>query len=254
MWQPTHPRHAQRTSLRRMGLFACLMTVLLLGFLIGRGSRGEETPSQIYLNNAGPTEPTPTAATAGRLGRRAPLARVARPSATPVTTTRQPTPRTTRAARDPLDEYADGDSHYILNGEGGPDTSAVSTPLTAMEKAIIRLTNAERRRHGCAPLRVDRRLVASARSHSEEMAKSGTFSHNSPDGASPWERMEAAGYRDGGAENIGRGYASATETVRSWMATSSHRGNILNCKLTATGVGTMEGPGGPWWTQDFGYS
>ena len=48
-------------------------------------------------------------------------------------------------------------------------------------------------------------------------------------------------------------YASAAETVRSWMATPSHRGNILNCKLTATGVGTMEGPGGPWWTQDFGY-
>ncbi|ACZ84123.1 CAP domain-containing protein [Streptosporangium roseum] len=255
MWQPLHPRHTQRTSLRRMGLFACLMTVLLLGFLIGRGSRDEETPSQIYLNNAGPAKPTPTATTAGgRDGHRAPLSRVVRPSATPVTTLPQPTPRATRAPHDSIDDFGDDDSRYVLNGEGGEDSPAVSTPLTPMERGIIRLTNIERGRHGCAPLRVDRRLVKSARAHSEEMAKNGTFSHNSPGGESPWDRMEAAGYRDGGAENIGRGYATAAETVRSWMATPSHRGNILNCKLTATGVGTMEGPGGPWWTQDFGYS
>ena len=63
-----------------------------------------------------------------------------------------------------------------------------------------------------------------------------------------------AGYGDGGAENIGRGYTSADEAVRSWMATSGHRHNILNCKLTATGVGAVDGPIGPWWTQDFGYS
>ncbi|WP_433251519.1 CAP domain-containing protein [Streptosporangium sp. CA-135522] len=224
------------------------MTVLLLGFVIGRGSRGEEAPDQIYLNNAAPAKPTPTA-------QRAPLGRVVRPAATPMVTRRQPTPHTTRSPRDPVDDFTDdGESRYVLSGEEGANVPTASTPLSPMEKAIIRLTNIERRRYGCAPLRVDRRLIKSARAHSEEMAGSGTFSHNSPDGTSPWARMEAAGYRDGGAENISRGYASATETVRSWMATSSHRGNILNCKLTATGVGTMEGPGGPWWTQDFGYS
>ncbi|MFJ2030385.1 CAP domain-containing protein [Streptosporangium sp. NPDC087985] len=233
-----------------MGLFACMMTVLLLGFLIGRESRGEETPDQIYLNNAGPVKPTPT-------GQRAPLARVVRPSPAPVTTRQQFPPRVPRDSRTPAGEFTDDDeAHYILNGErgGGEGGTSVFSPLTSMERRIIQLTNVQRRKYGCAPLRIDRRLIRSARAHSEEMGQSGTFSHSSPDGASPWDRMEAAGYRDGGAENISRGYASAAETVRRWMATSSHRGNILNCRLTATGVGIMEGPGGPWWTQDFGYS
>ncbi|MFC7645292.1 CAP domain-containing protein [Streptosporangium lutulentum] len=61
-------------------------------------------------------------------------------------------------------------------------------------------------------------------------------------------------YGDGGAENIGRGYTSAEDAVQSWMATGGHRRNILNCKLTATGVGAVDGSTGPWWTQDFGYS
>ncbi|MFD0655844.1 CAP domain-containing protein [Thermocatellispora tengchongensis] len=104
------------------------------------------------------------------------------------------------------------------------------------------------------PLRVDARLVKSARTHSREMARSGVFSHNSPNGGSPWKRMERAGYSDGGAENIGRGYQSAEEAVRGWLSSPSHRQNILNCSLAATGVGFSDGPGGPWWTQDFGYS
>lgn len=239
-----------------MGLFTCLMTVLLLGFLIGRQSRGEEGPDQIYLNKPTPSKTGVDAGVAaGQSGWHPPLARVTRPTPTPAATRQHRTPRTVKNSRGSGDEYTDeGESRYVLNGREGEDTPTVSTPLTSMERGIIRLTNIQRKRHGCAPLRIDRRLIVSARIHSEEMAKSGTFSHNSPDGASPWHRMEAAGYRDGGAENIGRGYPTAAETVRSWMATSSHRANILNCKLTATGVGTMEGPGGPWWTQDFGYS
>nr|BFE86187.1 hypothetical protein GCM10020093_087880 [Planobispora longispora] len=66
--------------------------------------------------------------------------------------------------------------------------------------------------------------------------------------------MENAGYSDGGAENIGRGAGSADEAMRTWMSNPGHRGNILNCALRAIGVGVVEGPGGPWWTQDFGYS
>lgn len=239
-----------------MGLFTCLMTVLLLGFLIGRQSRGEEDPGQIYLAKPAPSTTAADAGTAAGLpGRRLPLARVTRPTPTPTAARRQVTPRATRDPDRSGDEFTDDDEHrYVLNGREGENTLMVSTPLSPMEREVIRLTNVQRGQHGCAPLRVDRRLIKSARIHSEEMAVSGTFSHDSPGGASPWDRMKDAGYRDGGAENIGRGYPTATDTVRNWMATSSHRSNILNCKLTATGVGTVEGPGGPWWTQDFGYS
>ena len=38
-----------------------------------------------------------------------------------------------------------------------------------------------------------------------------------------------------------------------WMNSEGHRANILNCDYTRLGVGVHDGPGGPWWTQDFGF-
>ncbi|MYW44663.1 CAP domain-containing protein, partial [Streptomyces sp. SID161] len=38
-----------------------------------------------------------------------------------------------------------------------------------------------------------------------------------------------------------------------WMNSPGHRANILNCGFKTLGVGVHFGPGGPWWTQDFGY-
>ncbi|MEV7005456.1 CAP domain-containing protein [Streptosporangium sp. NPDC051022] len=263
MWQPPYLRETQRTSLRRMGLFACLMAVLLLGYLIGRGSRDTETPNQIYLNNAGPAKPTPTAmAGHGRSDLRTPLGRVVRPTDAPVTPRQYPSPSVTRYPHGTLDDPDTGEGpRYVIKGgdenTGNDDPRniiASSSPLSALESEFVRLVNIERKRAGCAPFRIDRRLVQSARAHSAEMAASGVFSHASPDGTSPWRRMEAVGYRNGGGENIGRGFTSASEAVRGWLASKSYRGNILNCTLTATGVGVMGGAEGPWWTQDFGYS
>ncbi|WP_344970557.1 CAP domain-containing protein [Streptosporangium fragile] len=235
-----------------MGLFACLMSVLLIGFIIGRNTRNEDPAEQIYLNNAGPASPTPTAVRGDKVAERSPLARVAHPSATPTTRQERQTPSPTPEPSDADDRWLDdGPSRYVINGD---DDGGVAFALGAMESEVVRLVNIERRRARCAPLRVDRRLTRSARAHSSEMADTGKFSHTSPDGKSPWERMEAAGYGNGGAENIGRGYTSAEQAVRSWMETTGHRRNILNCELKATGVGVVQGPEGPWWTQDFGYS
>ncbi|MBB5963891.1 CAP domain-containing protein [Planomonospora venezuelensis] len=241
-----------------MGIFACLAAVLMLGFVIGRESRGEEVADQVYLNDA-QAAPSPTRevradrATGRRVtARRAPLGRVSRPTAVPEGDDRL-TPRASSSPRNAIDGSAgeDDGSRYVIRGQ---QEETGEPPLSALESEVVRLTDAARRKAGCAPFKVDARLVRSARVHSAEMASSGLFTHDSPGGASPWDRMEDAGYYDGGAENIGRGSTSAEEAVRSWMASSRHRGNILNCALTATGVGVAYGPGGPWWTQDFGYS
>ncbi|MBG0827760.1 CAP domain-containing protein [Planomonospora sp. ID67723] len=229
------------------------MTVLVVGFVLGRGSRGEELPDRVYLNDA-PATPSPSREVrAGRaVGQRAPLGRVARRTPAPETPQDRLTPRAPNSPRNAIEgSPGDEDSRYVIRGQQGP---AGAPALSLMEREVVRLTNAAREQAGCAPFKIDVRLVRSARVHSAEMASSGLFSHDSPDGSSPWDRMEGAGYFDGGAENIGRGSTSAEEAVRSWMASSGHRRNILNCALTATGVGVVDGSGGPWWTQDFGYS
>ncbi|MEU7899509.1 CAP domain-containing protein [Nonomuraea sp. NPDC049152] len=249
MWQSPHTRHTQPRSRRRnlLGLLACLLAVLFAGVLIGRLSVNRlDASDQVYLNNTAPPAATPTPSVTA--SRKKPSARVgSRPRRTVRAT---PTPRPTAPARKKLTE---------VPGElPGDPTTVLGAPLLKISPALaaqaVKLTNAARARKGCAPLRVDRRLTSSARAHSLEMAESGLFAHDSPDGSSPWKRMEQAGYRDGAAENIGRGYVSAEEAVRGWMDSPAHRRNLLHCGYRAVGLGVVSGPGGPWWTQDFGFS
>ncbi len=119
---------------------------------------------------------------------------------------------------------------------------------------MIALTNTERSVAGCPPLRTDDRLRAAARGHSEDMAARQYFSHISPDGKTPWDRAEEAGYGSPSAENIARGYDDPGTVVEAWMNSDGHRDNILNCDSRAIGVGIeIDGARAPYWTQMFGY-
>ncbi|WP_371502525.1 CAP domain-containing protein [Kitasatospora sp. NBC_00374] len=120
-------------------------------------------------------------------------------------------------------------------------------------RQVLDLTNVQRAQNGCGPLTGDAKLQAAAQGHSEDMAARDFFDHTNPDGDSPGKRIEAAGYLWRGlGENIARGQADPATVVDGWMHSPGHRANILNCSLTELGVGVHLGPGGPWWTQDFG--
>ena len=110
----------------------------------------------------------------------------------------------------------------------------------------------ERASAGLAAFTLDATLTQVARTRAQDMAANNYFSHTSQNGDSPWDRMAAAGYPDAGAENIAKGYPTAAAVVKGWMNSPGHRANILNCGLRAIGVGMASGPGGPYWTQNFG--
>jgi uncharacterized protein YkwD len=137
-----------------------------------------------------------------------------------------------------------------------PETSspseAAAAPATA-EAAVLTLVNQERAKAGCSPVTASGSLAALAESFSKDMAERDFFDHTDPDGASPWDRAEAAGVAGLGGENIARGQADAAAVMEAWMNSPGHRANILNCDFKTLGVGTHFASGGPWWTQDFGY-
>ncbi len=229
-------------------MLTCLMAALFTGVLIGRMTDDPEPTGHIYLNETAPpaaaTKVTPTPKKAQPYA-----GRIARQTTTTVVPRGRVTVKPTKPAQDEntIPGYTADDPARVLG-----DQAVEVSP--AMASRVVTLTNAARAKRGCGPLRTDGRLTASARAHSLEMARSGKFSHESPGGESPWDRMERAGYRAGAAENIGRGYTSPEEAVRGWLDSHDHRQNILNCRITSIGVGVVAGPGGPWWTQDFGYS
>jgi uncharacterized protein YkwD len=130
---------------------------------------------------------------------------------------------------------------------------AATTVAADAEEAVIRLTNEARAEAGCPAVRFDSRLRTAARRHSADMGVHDYFSHDSRDGDTFADRIVAAGYPRPGAENIARGYRTAAAVMEGWMNSAGHRANILNCGLRTIGVGMYDAPGGPWWTQDFGW-
>jgi uncharacterized protein YkwD len=127
------------------------------------------------------------------------------------------------------------------------------------------LINRQRTSHGLRPLRFNAALARSAARHSADMVAHGYFSHDSRDGASPFQRILDSGYaghRHACAlgENIAAGefrMGSPAAIVNMWMNSPGHRDNILSASYRDSGVGVAYGfPGtharGATFTQDFG--
>jgi uncharacterized protein YkwD len=133
-----------------------------------------------------------------------------------------------------------------------PAGSSGTPDLAQLTGQVVTLTNAQRTQHGCGALRTDAKLTAAAQQHSEDMAARDYFDHNTPEGRTPWDRIEAQGYPQPSAENIAMGYPTAQAVVEGWMNSPGHAANILNCDSHAIGVGYD--PAGNYWTQDFGYA
>lgn len=121
------------------------------------------------------------------------------------------------------------------------------------EEAVVRLVNATRESAGLAALRVDERLRSAAREHSKDMARRDFCAHENPDGLTPADRMSAKSYPHPGGENVARGQESPRSVMDAWLKSPGHRANLLNADFRAIGVGAFFGPGGPCWTQNFGY-
>jgi uncharacterized protein YkwD len=132
----------------------------------------------------------------------------------------------------------------------GPGSTSAEQAASAQ---VLRLVNQERAKVGCRPVAADNALAGLAKAFSDDMAERGFFDHTDPDGATPWDRAKVAGIADLGGENIARGQADAAAVMEAWMNSPGHRANILNCDFKTLGVGVHMGPGGPWWTQNFGY-
>jgi uncharacterized protein YkwD len=132
-------------------------------------------------------------------------------------------------------------------GGSAPVARAPSSPANDAQ-AVHAAVNRHRQSRGCAPLVWSEGAARAAQRHSEDMVRRRYFSHTSPDGTQPWDRMRAQGLSfTRAAENIAMNGGGAEATVRGWINSPGHRANIENCALTHTGVGVA----GSYWTQVF---
>ena len=118
---------------------------------------------------------------------------------------------------------------------------------TRAEASLLQAMNQARAQHGLAPLRIDVRLERSARAYSSYMLSTGTFAHG--DFRTRIARYGARGPAVG--ENLAWGVGAngtAQGVVQMWLASPSHRANLLRPGFRRIGlgrrVGTFAGYGG----------
>jgi len=111
----------------------------------------------------------------------------------------------------------------------------------AKEK-VIELANRDRKDKGISELVENKKLSRAAMDKAEDMILKNYFSHTSSEGITPWHWIEKENYDYNYAgENLAMDFASAEKMNEAWLASPTHRNNILNQKYEDIGVAVKEG-------------
>jgi uncharacterized protein YkwD len=128
---------------------------------------------------------------------------------------------------------------YAL-GAVPPGMPATKTPITV--ESVLAEMNRVRGASGLAPFRDDFRLRMAADDRMADMIDLAYWSHQSPDGQSPFVFVPLRGYRHRTlGENLASGFETAELLVQSWLESKGHRENLLNPEFTDVGIAVIDG-------------
>lgn len=168
------------------------------------------------------------------------------PAYTPVVTPKPTDPTPTEKPEPTITPDPDPD----IDDDDPTPTPKPEPNAEQMAQEVIRLTNIERAKYGCAPLKYHAGLQQAAMVRAREIAI--YFSHTRPDGRDCETALAEAGVGCPGLENIGRGYSSPEEVMRGWINSLGHKAAMLKDTDTHIGVGFYKAPNGIYcWVQEF---
>lgn len=106
--------------------------------------------------------------------------------------------------------------------------------------SFLNETNLVRENNGLKQLIENSDLTRAAQRKVTDMQQFGYWDHFRPtDKKAPWDFIREAGYRYSVAgENLARGFETAHGITAAWMASPSHRANLLSAKYTDVGFAT----------------
>lgn len=127
-------------------------------------------------------------------------------------------------------------SNLIIRESGHNFLAAV------IQSEIISLTNTERTDNKVGILTENALLDRSAQAKADDMAARGYFAHTGPDGKDPWSWIDASGYDyQYAGENLAVRFVDSKDVVNAWMASPTHRANMVKAAYTEIGVGIAQG-------------
>ncbi len=110
-----------------------------------------------------------------------------------------------------------------------PQTLGTATNISAQE--LLLLTNKVRQENGLSPLVINDALSKAAKQKAKNMFAKNYWAHYAPDGTTPWSFFDETGYKYAYAgENLARGFTDTEDVVKAWLASQTHRENVLSPK------------------------
>lgn len=121
-----------------------------------------------------------------------------------------------------------------------PDVLGYATDIY-MEQ-LLATTNAKRAEHGLSSLSLNGKLSAAAAAKAQDMFGKNYWAHNSPTGTTPWDFIQGAGYHYSVAgENLAKNFTTSQAVVDAWMASPTHRDNIVKPGYKEVGFAIVNG-------------
>ncbi len=103
-------------------------------------------------------------------------------------------------------------------------------------------TNAKRQELGLSPLTYNVTLSQAAALKAQDMFANDYWAHNSPEGKTPWTFIQQAGYTYTVAgENLAKNFSTSQGVIDAWMASPTHRDNIIKPAYQDIGFAIVNG-------------
>ena len=125
--------------------------------------------------------------------------------------------------------------------QASPRILGFATNIVTSE--LYQLVNQERAEQGLPVLARNTKLEQAAFKKAQDMFAKDYWAHYAPDGSTtPWQFILSAGYTYKYAgENLAKDFDTSTAVVTAWMASASHRANIVNTKYKDFGLVAVSG-------------
>lgn len=123
-------------------------------------------------------------------------------------------------------------------------TSFAGTPQEEADRAI-KLINVERAKAGMQPLAKSGDMDSPTAVRAYEASKS--FSHTRPDGSAWYTTSPDLLW----GENLAKNYATAEEAVAAWLASPTHKANIMSSQYSKTSIQIYVSGNAWYWAEEF---
>ena len=118
----------------------------------------------------------------------------------------------------------------------------LGTEAQVTTAGLLAATNSARVEQGEKPLANNAQLAEAAKLKVRNMFDKQYWAHTAPDGTAPWHWFGKVGYAYADAgENLAKNFTTSDSTVSAWLASPTHRANVLKPEYQDVGFAVMSG-------------